>query len=182
MSNLYWCIAGIIGGAIFSFIISALFFFAGLQRKRMSYEVNTFCIVSNKIAKIEGLEVKYHSKEIDNLFASTITIKNIGNSIIESSDFSPSYPLSISTTGKFLIDTSNGMQLRSSNKANNIYPKFEVDDEYTCNRIFIVFDYIPKHEQLTCSFFHTGEIAVKGVLKDGKILNNYKNPNKTTLS
>ena len=40
-SNLFWCVVGIIGGAIVSFIISLLFYFLGIKKKRLSYEINT---------------------------------------------------------------------------------------------------------------------------------------------
>lgn len=171
-SNLFWCIIGIIGGAIFSLLISLLFYYVGLKRKRLTYNIKTFCIISNKINQINGLEVKYNSNVIDNLYSSTITIKNIGNSIIEKQDFAPLCPLSVLTNGKFLVDESNGINLFPLNKANNVYPLFEInEDNGACNRFVIAFDYISKKEELTCSIFHTGEISVKGELKDGKFLN-----------
>lgn len=101
-SNLFWCIAGILGGAIVSFFISYVFYFKGLTRKRLTYDIKTFSIVSNKINQIKGLEVKYNSTEIENLYSSTITIKNIGNSIVKEQDLVPSCPISLSTSGQFL--------------------------------------------------------------------------------
>ena len=81
-SNLFWCIVGIIGGAIFSLLISLFFYFKGLNKKRLTYDIKTFCIISDKINQINGLDVKYNSTEIENLYSSTVTIKNIGNSKI----------------------------------------------------------------------------------------------------
>ena len=176
-SNLFWCIIGIIGGAIVSFIISLLFYFIGLKRKRLIYDVKTFNLISDKINQINGLEVTYDSKEINNLYSSTITIKNIGNSIIEKQDFAPSCPLSISTDGKFLVDQSNSMSLFPLNKTNSVCPLFDIDDNNVCNHIIISFDYISKKEELTCSVFHTGNISFNGVLKEGKIFNNNDNIN-----
>lgn len=172
-SNFFWCIIGIIGSAIVSFIISFVFYLIGLKRKKLTYNIKTFCIISDKINQIKGLEVKYNANEIENLFSSTITIKNIGNSNIEKEDFALSCPLSISTNGKFLVDQSNGINLFNINEANNVYPLFEVDDkDNTCNRIIFAFNYIPKKDILTCSLFHTGEISFNGILKDGKIIDN----------
>lgn len=174
-SNLFWCIIGIIGGAIFSLLISLLFYFVGLKRKRLTYDIKTFCIISDKINQINGLEVKYNSNTIDNLYSSTITIKNIGNSIIERQDFAPTCPLSVLTNGEFLVDQSNGVNLFPLNKANNVYPLFEVvEDNGKCDRFVIAFDYISKKDKLTCSIFHTGNISLDGILKDGKILCNDK--------
>lgn len=170
-SNLFWCIVGIIGGAIFSLLISFFFYFKGLNRKRLTYNIKTFCIISDKINQIKGLEVQYNSIEIDNLFSSTITIKNIGNSVIEKNDFAPSCPISLSTDGKFLVDESNRMNLFPLNKANNVYPIFETDTTHRINnKIIIAFDYISKKEELTCSLFHTGDISFNGILKDGEII------------
>ena len=108
-SNLFWCIIGIIGGAIVSFIISLLFYFLGIKKKRLSYEINTICLISNNINQVKGLKVKYKSNKIDNLYSSKITIKNIGNVSIEKQDLATNYPLSISTNGQFLLNKSNGI-------------------------------------------------------------------------
>lgn len=170
MSNLFWCIAGIVGGALFSLIIGALFYFVGIKRKKISYDIKTFPLISNKINKIEGLTVKYHSQEIDDLFSSTITIKNTGNSKIESQDFAPLYPLALSTTGKFLIDKTKGVQLISSKKSNNIHLLYDLDDRNMCDCITIAYDYISKKDEATLSLIHTGEISVSGELKEGQIL------------
>lgn len=169
-SNLFWCIIGIVGGAVFSLLISLFFYFKGLNRKRITYNIKTFCIISNKINQVKGLEVKYNYKNIEDLFSSTITIRNIGNSIIEKDDFAPSYPLSICTNGHFIADDSNGVELLPLNHANNVFPILNTDNNL-CNRITIIFDYISKEEEITCHFFHTkDDILLDGILKDGKII------------
>lgn len=173
-TNLFWCIIGIVGGAIFSLFISLFFYFKGLNKRRLGYYIKTFCIVSKKINQIIGLEVKYNSTEINNLFSSTITIKNIGNSIIEKQDFAPSFPISISTDDIFLAN--NITNFRSSNKVTNVKPLFEIDSNGTCNKITIDFDYIPKKEEIIFSVYHTGNIELNGLLKDGEIIN-YQNLN-----
>ena len=127
--------------------------------------------MSEKVCQIEGLEVRYHSKEIDDLFCTIVTIRNIGNATIESSDFAPSCPLSISTTGKFLIDKTKGVNIVSSNTAYNVQPLFDLDDRNMCDSIVIAYDYISKKGEITVSLFHTGNISVDGELKEGKILN-----------
>lgn len=169
MSELFWCICG----ALFSLVISGFFFFVGKKRKRISQDIKTFSLISNKVSKIEGLEVKYHSKDIANLFSSIITIRNIGNSTIENFDFAPSSPLSISTTGEFLISKPKEKDLSSTNNPNNARLIYKLNDQNMCDYITIAFDYISKKEQLTISIFHTGEISVGGVLKDGQILDQH---------
>ena len=170
-SNLFWCIIGIIGGAIVSFIISLLFYFLGINKKRLSYEINTICLISNNINQVKGLKVKYKSNKIDNLYSSKITIKNIGNVSIEKQDLATNYPLSISTNGQFLLNKSNGIDFYPIHKANNITPIIDFDKSNNlCNHIIINFDYISKNDEFTCSIFHTGDISFDGILKDGEII------------
>lgn len=171
-SNLFWCIIGIAGGAVFSLIISLVFFLVGLKRKKLNYNIQTFCLVSKKINQIKGLEVKYNSKEIENLYSSTITIKNVGNSVIEKQDVSPSRPFSISTNGVFLLNNINDANLYSSNKTNHVFTSFNVDESNNETRhIILNFEYIAKKEEWTYTILHTGDITFNGVLKDGKISN-----------
>ena len=171
-SNLFWCIIGIAGGAVFSLIISLVFFLLGLKRKKLNYNIQTFCLVSKKINQIKGLEVKYNSKEIENLYSSTITIKNVGNSVIEKQDVSPSCPFSISTNGVFLLNNINDANLYSSNKTNHVFTSFNVDESNNETRhIILNFEYIAKKEEWTYTILHTGDITFNGVLKDGKISN-----------
>ena len=166
-SGILWGIIGLLGG----FLISLLFYILGLSRKRLSYEIDTTPIISNKVTQVEDLKIQYKDCEIKDLFSSTIKIKNIGNTVIEDPDFASSAPLSVSTDGIFLVDKSNGVKLSSSTDANNIYPSFDIDEESgECSSIIVNFDYIPKRGKLTFSFFHTGDIILNGVLKDGKII------------
>lgn len=170
-TNLFWCVLGIIGGAVFSFLISLIFHFISMKRKRLNYSIHTFCIVSNKINQIKGLEVKYNSKEIENLYSSTITIKNVGNSIIEKQDVSPSCPFSIYTNGIFLLNEINDTSILSSNKTNNINTSFYSDKHNNeCSNILFNFEYIAKKEIWTYTVLHTGDISFAGALKDGKII------------
>ncbi len=177
-SGVLWGIIGLLGG----FFISLLFYIIGKRCQKLCYEIETYPIISDKVSQVKGLEIKYHSKEIDNLYYSIITICNIGNTIIEKSDFAPSCPLSVSTDGYFLVDENNKMDLFSSNRLNNIshthvptktYPiphfyDLSENDEKR-KSIIINFDYIARNEEITCALFHTGNISFDGVLKDGKI-------------
>lgn len=170
-SNLFWCIIGIIGGAIFSLLISLFFYYKSLNRKRLTYDIKTFCIISDKINQIKGLEVKYNSNEIENLFSSTITIRNIGNSIIEETDFASSHPLLLSTTGRFFADNSNNIELVNYTKGNKISLDLGIDlNKKICNQIQINFDFLPQKGTFRFSIFHTEDISFNGILKDGTIL------------
>lgn len=173
--NLFWCIVGTIGGAIVGCIINLFFYIIGLTRKRIAYDIKTMSIVSNKVNQINGLEVKYYSIEIDNLYSSIITIKNMGNSIIKEGDFAPSCPLSILTSGQFLNAKIEKIQLnkKTEQKQLNKNPNFNLElkgDGSIFNKLQVHFDYIPKEASITFSAFHTGEIHFIGDLMEGKIV------------
>lgn len=168
-SSLFWCIVGIIGGGIISFLISYHFYFKGLSRKRLTYDITTFPIISNKINQIEGLEVKYNSVEIENLYSSTITIKNIGNSVVKEQDLAPLCPISISTSGQFLNPNNWTIESHPVNKITNYRLSF-LKDKNAYNNIKFDFDYIPKKAIITFSLFHTGDIIFNGNLMEGEIV------------
>ena len=170
-SSLFWCLVGIIGGAIASFIISLIFYFKGVKKKRLAYEIDTTSLISNNINQIKELKVKYKSNKITNLHYSKVTIKNIGNVSIEKNDFATACPISISTNGRFLLNKSNEIDFYNTHTANNIQPNYIINKDNICNQIIINVDYMPKNYEFACSFFHSGNISLDGVLKDGKILN-----------
>lgn len=179
-SNLFWCIIGIAGGAIASLFISYVFYFKGLTRKRISYDIKTFSIVSNKINQIKGLEVKYNSIEIENLYSSTITIKNIGNSIIREQDLVPSCPISVSTSGQFLNAKMDVIESRPTNKRTVYNLSFQGENNIY-NFVKFNFDYIPKKAVITYSIFHTGNIIFNGDLMDGEIITPSENQKKQKI-
>lgn len=174
-------IVGYIISLVSGFFISLLFFIKGKNRKHISYSIDTFCLVSNKISKVnknktnhvnideDKLNIKYNSIEIENLYSSTITIKNIG-SVINSEDFAPNSQLSLSTNGQFILNEDKDISLKSTNKANNVSPVFNFNNETKqCNSVSIKYDYLAKKEEITCTLLHTNDIIFNGTLKDGKI-------------
>ncbi len=176
-SNLFWCIAGIAGGAIISFLISYFFYFRGLTRKCLTYNIKTFCIVSDKINQIKGLEVKYNFNEIENLYSSSITIKNIGNSIVKEQDIAPLCPISISTSGQFLNSKNEYIESQPINKVSNYNLSFYNNGKID-NCVIFDFDYIPKKAIIKFSLFHTGDITFKGDLMEGEIITPTENQKK----
>lgn len=168
-SSILWGIVGLVGG----FLISLLFYFVGIKRRRLAYVIQTVPIVSEKVSQVKGLDLKYNGIEIETLYSSTITVKNVGNSIVEKADIAPLHPLSISTKGIFLIDKENGVQIVHRDAGNEIVPRFRVNEgDGLCSEIIVDFDYIPKKNEFQCSIFHTGDITLNGVLKEGNILDN----------
>lgn len=169
-SSALWGIIGLIGGLA----VSSFFYFIGIKRKSLIYEITTTTLVSNNSSELKDLTIKYRNRSINDLYVSTIKIKNNGNSIIEHKDFAPSAPLTIETTGDFFIDSQEDIdkttQLFSENEYNKVFPQVEIKENNICKRTVINFDYISKKETITCSVFHTGKVSVKGKLKEGKII------------
>lgn len=166
-SSALWGIIGLIGGII----VSSFFYFLGIKRKSLIYDITTTTLVSKNATQIEKLNITYDNKPIGNLYTSTIKIKNNSNSIIEPNDFAPSVPLSLITTGEFLTSSDTGVKLFSENNDNNVYPLFEIDKNNMCQKVIVHFDYISKKETISCTVFHTNSLFVNGKLKDGKLKN-----------
>lgn len=164
--NLFWCIVGMVGGAILGFLTNYYFYFKGLSKKVLKYEIDTVSIISSKINQIEGMEVKYKTKEIKDLYFSTIIIKNIGNTIIKSQDIVSSCPITVLTHDQFLNSKIERVESNFANK--NVKYKLLINQMNNC--IKIDFDYIPKKSIIKFSLFHTGNIYLNGDLYDGEIL------------
>ena len=169
-SNLFWCIMGIIGGAIFSLIISMTFHFISKKRKNILYKIKTVKIISSANLKLNNLELKYNTRNIENLCLSTIQIKNIGNSIIEKEDIAS--PIHIFTGGQFLINTNNEHALFLISTPRNESASYTIDESTkSCNVITLDFKYISKRSELNFSVYHTDNpVFLQGFLKEGKIL------------
>lgn len=165
-SSILWGIIGLIGGAL-----TSLFFYSiGKKRKKISYYITTTTLVSCNATQINDLNIQYKEKPIQDLYTSTITFRNIGNCIIETSDFALSAPLSLITDGEFLINRDLDTQMTTKDAPNQVSLHMEMADG-ACKKSIIQFDYIPKKERMSFNVFHTGEIQVSGQLKDGKIIN-----------
>lgn len=165
VGNLFWCLIGIAGGAF----VSLIFYLLGLKRKALIYNITTTTLISKDTSQLENLKIKYNKNKINTLYSSTIEIQNIGNTIIEKNDFSPSNPLAIMTDGEFILDK-DGKIKQGKESSSNIF--FVLDDNKSQNsskRAFIAFDYIPKKETISLFVFHTEPIHFTGKLKDGKM-------------
>lgn len=165
-SSILWGIVGLIGGGL----ISSFFYFIGKKRMILSYDIITTTLVSCNATKIKDLSIQYKAKPIYNLYTSTLKIKNIGNCIIEPSDFAPSAPLSLITDGEFLISEDTGTHILTENDSNRVSPIMEINNN-VCRKSTIKFDYIAKNETISCTVFHTGPVCISGKLKDGKLKN-----------
>lgn len=167
-SNLFWCMCGIIGGSVLSLIISSCFHYFTPNKKRISYGIKTFPIVSeNKHNKDKDCSIPLNE---ETMYRSKIIIRNSGYTFIEQNDFVQSRPISLSTDGKFIIDNQNIFSFEC-NDYTNISTKF--NEKRPTNHVVINFDYLAQDDTITGSFIHTGNITFDAMLKDGSITNSY---------
>lgn len=161
-SSLLWGIIGLVGG----FLISLLFFTLSKKQRKLSYSISTTPIIIKKITKISDLAITYKNQSIDNLSTSYLKIKNIGNDTLELADFPELNKLSITTSGMFLINSTNELEITKSNKFMKMEPSL-----ISSNKIELSFDYFDPKNEISFSIFHTGDIKVCGSIKNGKIIN-----------
>lgn len=127
---------------------------------KLSYDIITTPLISNNTTNIKDLNITYKEKPIYNLYKTTLKIKNIGNCIIEDSDFDPSMPLSLITDGEIIIINESEIQIFT--EENNPYKSGKIQ-----------FNYIAKKQTISYTIFHTtSSIWFSGTLKDGIIIDN----------
>lgn len=167
-SSALWGIIGLIGG----FIISYFFYSKGIKRKCLIYDITTTAIVSENVTHIKELSIKYQNNPIHNLYISTISIRNAGNTVMEPDDFAPAAQLSLATNGEFLTASDNEIKLIPENSYNKISLLMDNTEENICKKAQIEFDYISKKDIILCTMFHTTpSLHITGKLKEGDIRN-----------
>lgn len=166
-SNLFWCVVGIIGGAILSAIISLIFFILSKRRRKISYIKHTYKVIMDKLPKINELEIKYKGNDVTDLSYSQVEFTNSGNETLELDDFPKSKHLSISTKGQFFINTPNELEIASSN--NDITIDVIIISH---QKIEINFDYLNPHDKIIFNILHTDNINVNGNIKGGRLIDN----------
>ncbi len=153
-SNLFWCIAGILGSNLFDFIFKEV-----KPNKILYYKSKTTCLAKENI--IEDLNINY--------YLTYVTIENIGKSIIENKDFSCRGQIIIKTTGRFLMrDTINYDYRKNVYKASVIFKKNNNNKVY--NQADVNFDFLPLDCMCTFKFVHTGSIYIDNTLRNGIVI------------
>ena len=172
-SAVLWGLIGIFSTIFFGFLFSYIFYRKGLKKKRLVCHRNSTALITHNISKYKDLKILYNNNEIQTLTSTSITLKNVGNDIINPDDIIPSDPIILKTSGHFLfsIDTVN-------NTLSEIYvsnPKVKVSLEYIdSSNLKLNFDFLPPKCELFITLLHSGDIEVMGDLKIGTFSNNIK--------
>lgn len=182
-SNLFWCVVGIIGGAVTSFLISLFFYLKGFKSKKILYSEKHSIMYDGEVCRIvfpttDGRIVRrfylafYASLRYDMPFEKLcrydieiFQFKITGKEIIHMEDFAHAVPFQIRTSDNYAPEISSlTVRMESSNRYNTLMPTFEN------NTMRINFDYLSKGETIKIFILHrSGRAHVEGVLKTGKI-------------
>lgn len=157
---------------IFFGILSYIFYRKGIKKKKLLITSNSTILISEDLSNYNGLQISYNNEDVKTLTSTTITIRNIGNDVIEKNDIIPSDPITFTTTNKFLSTNNEEYKVVSSNK--KISASLLKNDE---SKLQLDFDFINPKNELSVTLLHNGDISINGDLKNGnidKISNNDK--------
>lgn len=165
--NINWqtilSISGIIL-TIFFGILSYVFYRKGIKKKKLLITSNSTILVSEDLSNYNGLQISYNNEEVKTLTSTSITIRNIGNDVIENTDITPSDPIVITTTNKFLSINGEEYKVTSSNK--KITTSLQKIDD---SKLQLSFDFLNPKNELSITLLHNGNILVNGDLKNGNV-------------
>lgn len=164
-SNLFWCIMGIIGGSISSYLISLYFYLKGFKNKKIlfsamySYHTSFPSILYAKTSLLFDVDINKYNH------IARFKIRINGKSSIEANSFANHSPLKIHFNHKCKIVTNNiKIKIIPSNPENII--SYTVND----NDILLNFECLGKGETIFIYILYfDGHPTLKGYLKDGKI-------------
>lgn len=160
--NAFWCIVGIVGGAIASFIISLFFFVIGRKKQLLEYQIISVDLVTKEMSGVPGMKITLNEQIVECLTSSTVKFINSGNRPILPKDFASLGQLSIAVEGH-IFDSDDGYQIVSDNPISR--PSITMVN----NRAYISFDFIKKKQSFSITILHTGKISVLGELISGEI-------------
>lgn len=163
-SSALWGIIGLIGGIIVSFI----FYILSQKKKKLTFAKFSQVLITDNISEIDGLAITFSNKQIKNLISTTIKFESTGKDIIEMKDFATSSPLTIKTTGEFLLqDDITSILTNNSNPNNSLIP-IKINN----SEIKLQFDYISPNDTIFFTILHTEQLSVEGILKTGSLIDN----------
>lgn len=149
---------------IFFGILSYVFYRKGIKKKKLLITSNSTVLVSEDLSNYNGLQISYNNEEVKTLTSTTITIRNIGNDVIESTDITPSDPIVILTSNKFLSINGEEYKVASSNKKVTTSLQ-KIND----SKLQLSFDFLNPKNELSITLLHNGNIHVNGDLKNGNV-------------
>jgi hypothetical protein len=160
VSNYWFTLSSYVIG-ILGIVISYYLYFKAKKDKLPYYDLFKYTIVHDYLNKVEGLEILYGGKKIQNLHSTKFTLWNGGESISEQ-DVAPADPIR--------IVLGENAQLLSAKLRHVVNPtnNFAVIPNAEQNTVDVTFDYFDKNEGMTLLIYHTGDrdnVHIKGTIK-----------------
>jgi hypothetical protein len=148
---------------IVSLFLAVNFYLKGRKQKLPRYALRSSSLVRDLVNKVQGLEMLYSGRHVENLTVSRIAFWNAGRDTISNADVASTDPVIVNIEGGAKILDAKIVYVKNS--AN----KFRISKSSEETKIQIEFEYIDQHEGLIIQFFHTAtddkQITVKGSIK-----------------
>lgn len=157
-SSAFWGIAGILAGVV----VAIFFFYIGMNKKILEYQITSTPLISEKMSRIPGINITIHEQPVKSLVSTAIKFTNVGNQTLVSSDFASQDPLGIPLIGHLY-----SYDVTADNKNLMSLLKF-IDGK----GIDIEFEFLKPKQSFTVTILHDGKVGVFGELKTGEIRRN----------
>lgn len=149
--------------AILSILLSIYLFFKSKKSKIPIYTSTGTNLIRDNIQQIDGLDVFYKTRKVENLTITNIIVWNAGNDTISSSDIAKNSPLKIiSNDDSIEIFYFEILEVSASHN--------DVTAKQIGNSIIFDFDFFNKKEGFAVKIIHSGkkitDISVTGIFKD----------------
>ena len=154
---------------IFLVLIVCLFYIIGLfiiyrrfSVKRIEYIVENHQLLPDELIKIDGACLSFDGQNLQNATVSIVELANISLKKIRATDVVNDIVLIIDDAGSYLIHENANEFVVSKQRNSTIV--LESLDEYS---IKVGFNTLMMFERIRLALLHTGELKIKGVIKDG---------------
>ena len=142
--------------SVFSVIFGVWTWYASKQRKEISILCKSDEIIKAGKQRINGLNVTFDGREIEDLTSTKFYIWNSGNQVLHNADIVPSKPLRIHTEKATILDA----QILRVSDDTNAFMIASASDEI----ITIAFDFVEKGDGLLVQVLHTGNLVILSFL------------------
>ena len=164
--NPYWTAAGLLATFI-ALIIAVITPIIQRRKKRIFFSFSNTPLVSRDVAKINGIEILFQGKPVEQVSVSSIHIWNGGNTIITQDDFYKGHELLLKPRDKISI---LGVDLLKQSEE-TIECKTQCSDV----NVALSFQALEKRDYISLNLYYTGNadtvFELRGKIKEGKIIN-----------
>lgn len=143
--------------AIFSIILSLIFYFKSKKEKRPTYSKKTSNVIQRTVIKSNKLEVKYNGSSIENLSMTEFAFWNSGRETIRGIDIAPSDPLIIKSTAPIIL---YDFEVQFKNDINNF-----IIQKINENSLKLSFDFIDFNQGVKLKIYHSGNLSSELLLQ-----------------